>query len=153
MKISRYIKLLFLFVFTLSIAANAQTGKRGSVNVEEWHEQKWNFMVNEIGLSPAEAELIKPIFMDYENKNWQLHMQLREFFHKSRSKKMTDEDFAQINTQMINIEIKKMKYLREYHMKLVGLLKPETLFKYYEAQKTYEPQLLKQGRGQRGKRQ
>ena len=58
---------------------------------------------------------------------------------------MSEKDYRELNDKMINNEIKRSQYLREYHLKLRKLLNPETLFKYYRAEKSFERQLLSKG--------
>lgn len=38
-------------------------------NVKEMHERKWQFVMNEVSLSPAEMNAVKPVFLNYERKN------------------------------------------------------------------------------------
>lgn len=139
------ISLFTLFLLFVGVNIQAQQNRRGRINIEEMHQKKWEFMIKELNLSPVEVDAVKPVFLEFERKNWELHREMREFFMKSRSEKRSDKDFEQLNNRMINVEIKKTRYLREYHLKLSGMLNAETLFNYYRAQKAYERQLLQRG--------
>ena len=72
----KYIVLSTLMVLTLT--AQAQRERHGHPNVKEMHERKWQFVMNEVSLSPAEMNAVKPVFLDYEKKMWELHMKNRE---------------------------------------------------------------------------
>jgi hypothetical protein len=135
--------LLVLIAFTSADAQNS----RGRFDVKEFHEKKWQFIVSETKLSPAETTAVKPVFMNYENNVWELHKQTRELFLESKNGNLTEKQYNDLNSRMINLEIKRSQYLREYHLKLRKLLKPQTLFHYYKAEKSFERQLL-QRRGQ-----
>ena len=134
--------LAWLFTFVL-VSAHAQDQNRHrNFDINKFHERKWEFMMSEVKLSPAEMSLVKPVFLNYEKNGWELHRQPRDLFRKTRNGTMTEKDYSELNDKMINMEIKRSQYLREYHMKLRKLLKPETLFKYYRAEKSFERQLL-----------
>ena len=141
------IRLNIILVLMLSsfFSLQAQENRRGSFDVNAFHENKRKFMMDEVSLSPVEVEAVKPIFLEYEKKNWELHNQIRQLFHQTRNGNMSEKDYRELNDKMINNEIKRSQYLREYHLKLRKLLNPETLFKYYRAEKSFEKQLLSKG--------
>ena len=136
----------FLLLCLTLVSLQAQN-RRGKFDVNAFHENKWEFMLSDVGLSPAEINAVKPVFMDYEKKNWELHDQTRQLFRQSRSGKLNENQYRDLNNKMINNEIKRSQYLREYHLKLRKLLKPETLFNYYGAEKKFERQLLRKRPG------
>jgi len=137
----KYIFLSTLLVLTL--AAQAQSERRGHPNVEEMHEKKWQFLMNEVSLSPAEINAVKPVFINYEKKVWELHMKNREYFRLSREKKPNGTiNYTELNDKAVNSEISQAQLLRSYHMKLRKLLKPETLYYYYQAERKFKRKLL-----------
>lgn len=137
---------IYTLVFLLSLVAFSTQAqhRRGRANVEELHEKKWEFLLKEVSLSPAEESTVKPIFLDYEKNLWELHRTTWELFRKSKATNLTEKEYSELNDKMVNLEIKRSQYLREYHMKLREQLKPETLFKYYLAEKKFERELLHQ---------
>lgn len=138
MKNTKFILLIVLF--GLSIASLAQN-RRERMDVDEFHERKWQFLIKEAELSPAEINTVKPIFLEYEKATWQLHQESREAFMKMREQK-TDMNYSVMNDKYVNQEIRQAQLFRNYHLKLRKLLKPETLFKYYMAEKIYKRRLL-----------
>lgn len=142
MRIKKFSLLVWLFALSV-VSVSAQNQERNrNFDINKFHERKWEFMMSEVKLSPAEMSLVKPVFLNYEKNGWELHKQTRDLFRKTRNGTMTEKDYSDLNDKMINMEIKRAQYLREYHMKLRKLLKPETLFKYYRAEKSFERQLL-----------
>lgn len=127
-----------LFAYTFSHAQN----QYGRMRIDDLHEKKWEFFVQQINLSPAESNAIKPFFLEYEKNIWQLHKQTRDIFQKSKSANLTENDYNEINEKMINIELQRMQLLRDYHLKLKEQIKPFTLFQYYLTEKKYEQHLL-----------
>lgn len=139
----RNIRLMTGFLFLCMTLTGMQAqNRRDKFDVNKFHANKWQIMMSEVNLSPAEADAVNPVFLDYENKTWELHGQTRQMFRQSRKGNLTEKEYREINDKMINMEIKRTQYLREYHLKLSKLLKPETLFNYYRAEKNFERQLL-----------
>lgn len=132
------------FLLCLIAVSTQAQNRRGRPNVDELHEKKWEFLTKEVNLSPAEENTVKPVFLDYEKNIWELHKKTWELFRKSREADLTEKEYSELNDKMVNMEIKRSHYLREYHMKLRKLLKSETLFKYYLAEKKFERELLHQ---------
>ncbi len=131
-----------LLLLCLTLITTQAQNRRGKFDISAFHDKKWEFIITEISLSPAEANAIKPLFLDYEKKNWELHNNTRELFRQSRSGNLTENQYRDLNDKMINNEIKRSQYLREYHLRLRKLLKPNVLFRYYRAEKNFERQLL-----------
>ncbi|HNX12898.1 MAG TPA: hypothetical protein PKH68_07895 [Paludibacteraceae bacterium] len=137
----KYILLSALLL--LSLAIQAETEQRGRPNVKEMHERKWQFMMNEVELSPAEINAVKPVFLNYEKAIWELHEKDREFFRLSRDRKQgVDINYSELNDKAVNSEISHALLLKNYHLKLRKLLKPETLFNYYQAERKFKRKLL-----------
>ncbi|NLI72033.1 MAG: hypothetical protein GX361_04800 [Bacteroidales bacterium] len=137
------VNILLILLFASFFSIQAQHGiRKRNFDVTTFHEKKWNFMMSKVALSPAEINAVKPIFMEYEKKNWELHKQIRQLFRQTRNGNMTEKDYRELNDKMINNELKRSQYLREYHLKLRKLLNAETLFNYYRAEKSFERQLL-----------
>lgn len=136
------LNIILLLIFTLIFSVQAQQNRRGKFDVNKFHEKKWEFMMNEVSLSPAEKDAVKPVFWEYEKKNWELYDQIRQVLRQSRNRTLTEKEYRELNDKMVNNEIKRSQHLREYHLKLRKLLKPQTLYKYYRAEKSFERQLL-----------
>lgn len=145
MRTNKYILLLLFALVSFSALQGQQRERRGRFNVDKMHENKWEFIMKEAKLSPAEVSKIKPIYLEYEKKNWELHKQSRQLFIEVHSKELSDKEYYDLNNKMVNIEIKRAQYMRENHMKLRKLLNSKTLYEYYKAQKNFERQLLRRG--------
>ena len=131
-----------LLLLCLTLVSTQAQNRRGKFDVNAFHENKWEFMISDVSLSPSEANAVKPLFLNYEKKNWELHDQTRQLFRQTRNGNLTEIQYRDLNDKMINNEIKRSQYLREYHLKLRKLLKPQVLFNYYRAEKNFERQLL-----------
>lgn len=140
MKMMKYI-LSGLLVF-LTLTAYAQDNDR-NIRIEQLHEQKWQIMISHADLTPREVDLVKPVFMQYEQSIWKLHQENHEFF-KAAYKKAKDvkPNYAALNDRYIEYEFKEAQMSKNYHLQLRKLLQPETLFRYYKAEREFKRKLL-----------
>ena len=145
---------LCIVLFFMSTIINAQE-TTNSPKVEEMHTRKWNFLVEQAQLTQNELDAVQTIFMEYEKSVWSLHQQNREFFKKSIKELRNDKpNYTEMNDRYVEFEVKQSQLFKNYHMQLRKVLQPETLFKYYKAEREFKRKLLKdmQGRNLRGDR-
>jgi len=126
----------------LSTNINAQDIDK-SPKVDDMHSQKWQFMVEKAQLTPTDIAKVQPVFMQYEKTMWCQHQQNRDFFKKN-FKKDNDvkPDYAQLNDRYVEMEVKQSQMFKSYHLQLRKLLSPETLFRYYRAEREFKRKLL-----------
>jgi hypothetical protein len=140
MKRNKILTLIVLFFLSSSLFAQ-RNSKESRLN--QMHERKWQFLVEQADLSPSEVELVKPIFLEYETALWAQHEKNKEFFHSvMKTESDVKPNYAQLNDQYSEIEYVQGQLFRNYHQKLRKLLKPETLFKYYKAEREFKRKLL-----------
>lgn len=135
----------FLMMLPLIFSATALLGQDHSMEkrLVELHERKWQYLVEHAQLSPGEIELVKPVFLQYENALWIQHEKNRAFFRSAlKAGKDVSLDYAKLNDQYAEIEYVQGMLFRNYHQKLKRILKPETLFLYYKAERDFKRKLL-----------
>lgn len=130
---------LFLFTSTLLQAEC----KDDFPKIEEIHNHKWEFLVDEAELSSEEIVRVRPVFLNYEKTMWQLHRQNREFFKSAmKNAKKLKPNYADLNDRYVDFEFKQAQLFKNYHMQLRKLLPPEKLFNYYKAEREFKRKLL-----------
>jgi hypothetical protein len=140
MKAVKYI-LFSVFAFIIS-STYAQDGDKFP-KIEEMHNQKWQFLITQAQLSPDEIKKVEPVFMNYEKAVWDLHTQNREFFKSTMvDAKKNAAKYAELNDRYVDFEFKQAQLFKSYHAQLRKLLEPETLFKYYKAEREFKRKLL-----------
>jgi len=140
MKTKKY-TLLGMLIF-LSTFLNAQ-GPVNSPKVDEMHARKWQFMVEKAQLTPKEAEVVQPIFMEYEKAVWSRHQKDRAFFKSAKERKgNTKPDYSALNDHYAQLDLVQGQLFKNYHLKLRKYLQPETLFRYYKAEREFKRKLL-----------
>jgi hypothetical protein len=134
-------KILLLMGF-ITILVNAQENQPFP-KVEEMHNRKWEFLVEKAHLSPQDADAVKPVFLDYEKALWSFHAKNGEFFKSLKNRKNDlSINYSEINDRYADIEITQAQMFKSYHLKLRKILAPETLFKYYKAEREFKRKLL-----------
>jgi len=133
--------LLGMLVF-LSTAAIAQDDHK-IPKIDELHAFKWQCLSSKSQLTPREIDIVKPVFMDYEQSIWRMHQEKHEFFKSAlKDAKTVKPNYANLNDKYVEYEFKEAQMFKNYHLKLRKLLQPETLFKYYKAEREFKRKLL-----------
>jgi hypothetical protein len=134
---------LFGLVLTLSSFLYASDND-GFTKIDDMHLRKWQTLVSEAQLTPKEIDVVQPVFMEYEKAVWNLHKQNREFFRSAlKDGKKVKPNYAELNDRYVDFEFQEAQLFKNYHLKLRKLLQPETLFKYYHAEREFKRKLLR----------
>jgi hypothetical protein len=134
--------LLIVLVVLMSNFAKAQEAERFP-RIEEMHNQKWQFLVTEAQLTPDDITNVQPVFMSYEKSIWELHQQNRDFFKSAmRNIRKVKPNYAELNDRYVDFEFKEAQLFKNYHLQLRKLMQPETLFRYYKAEREFKRKLL-----------
>jgi hypothetical protein len=142
MKLIKYA--LFGMLIFLSSTVFAQDNRKFP-GIDELHAHKWQSLIAQAQLSPKDAEAVQPVFMEYEKALWKLHQDNRNFFHSAmKNAKNNKPNFTELNDRYVDNEFQEAKLLKNYHLKLRKLLQPETLFKYYNADREFKRILLQE---------
>jgi len=140
MKTTKY--MLICLIIMIGQVLQAQENEKFQ-RIEEMHNQKWQFLVSQAQLSPDDVTKVESIFMSYEKSVWELHQQNREFFKSAmKDAKKSTPNYAELNDRYVDFEFKQAQLFKNYHCQLRKLLQPETLFKYYKAEREFKRKLL-----------
>lgn len=145
--------IVILLMFTSVLVFGQQESKP---DIEELHNRKWAYLVERVQLTPTEVARVKPLFLEYEKSVWKIIEESKPIYRSFHDKKnnRTESDYAQINERFINSEMHKSQLLKAYYSKLKKLLSSETIFKYFNAERSYRKDLIEnwQGRQKGGRR-
>jgi len=141
MKLMKYAFTGLLMILSSSLIA--QDNDR-SARIEEMHERKWQNLITQAQLSPKEIENVKPVFQQYEKTLWKMHQENRDAFRSAlKNAKNVKPNYADLNERYVNYQFKEAQLFKNYHLQLRKLLQPETLFKYYKAERDFKRVLLR----------
>jgi hypothetical protein len=137
---------ILLFVSSYTVAQELKPRH----SVEEIQQMKWKMIVEATKMSAKDVELIQPIFLEHEKSKWQLHQQKRMFFKTEQQKDGEDNlNYAQLNDQYVEFEVKEAELVKKYHSQLKKLLSPQSLYVYYKAEREFKRKLLDDMRAKR----
>ena len=151
MKTIQY-KLLVISTF-ICVWVNAQE-KTTFPKVEEMHKRKWQFIIDKARLTQSETDVAMPVFMEHEKAMWTFHGKNGENFRSVKEKlKEQNVNYSDINDHYVEMGMIQAQMFKNYHLKLRKILSPETLFRYYKAEREFKRELLQdlKERPQRGK--
>ncbi|OIP82790.1 MAG: hypothetical protein AUK44_06900 [Porphyromonadaceae bacterium CG2_30_38_12] len=132
--------LFMLFVIALVHAQDLPQ----NTSVDDMHARKWNYLVEKIPLSREDADLVKPIFLEYENAVWKIIYRNKLFFSKLHHhvQDMNEANYQKINDLYVTSEIQKSHLLKTYYGKLRNCLKASTIQKYFKAERSFRNELV-----------
>lgn len=138
------IKYVIFFCLLSIVTVLRAEEARKDYSIKDMHEKKWSYLVKKAQLTPQEAAIVKPIFMEYEQSLWQLHSQARDTFKKNYMKGENPQiNYEELNELYINVQLKQAELLKKYHHQLRKVLSAKTLFNYYQAEQSFKRQLLR----------
>ncbi len=148
MKTKNLFLLLLLFVVSNSFAQQDTKPK-----IEELHNKKWAYLVENVQLTPTEAARVKPLFLEFETSVWKIIEDSKPLYRSFHEKKdsRSEADYNQINERFVNSEMYKAQLLKNYYGKLKKLLSAETIFKYFNAERSYRKDLIENWQGKHSK--
>ena len=120
-----------------------QTQAQDKPKIDEMHLKKWEFLVRKCKLTPEEIDSVKPLFMKYENSLWQLMENNKIIFNKSHKENMSEEEYEKLNDKTVDFDTKKAQLFRNYYKKLKVQLSAKTIFNYFEAERAFRNELMK----------
>ena len=130
---------MLVFLSTVAIAQDDHKFPK----IEDLHAFKWQCLSSKSQLTPREIDIVKPVFMDYEQSIWKMHQERHDFFKSAlKDAKTVKPNYADLNDKYVEYEFKEAQMFKNYHIKLRKLLQPETLFKYYKAEREFKRKLL-----------
>ncbi|MBI5009696.1 MAG: hypothetical protein HZB98_08635 [Bacteroidia bacterium] len=122
----------------------ALTGKAQNTNREKLDAYRVGFFTKKMNLSSEEAEKFWPAYNDYQKKKNELQreriMLVRDFNQNESS--LSDKELTEIGDNLIATFSRENEMAQEFHKKLRGLLSPDKVIRYYQAENQWKAQLL-----------
>lgn len=137
---SKNVYVLLLLLVTATVFAQQDV----KPSMDELHNKKWAFIVEKVQLTPTEAARVKPLFLEYEKSIWKIIEDSKPFYRSfhERKENRTEADYAEMNERFINSELLKAQLLKTYHIKLKKLLSAESIFRYFNAERSFRKDLI-----------
>jgi hypothetical protein len=143
----RYIiLLLFGFLITSIYAQNTKSENSHKQRWEEMRAKRAVFYTEHIGFTANEARKFWPVYNELQEKKERLHRRCFDQFRRAKKDSNGKRviDFTKVTNDMINMKVQEATLDKYYHTKFKKILSPEKLFKYYNAEREWAGQLLKE---------
>lgn len=122
----------------------AMAGKAQNTNREKLDAYRVGFFTKKMNLSSEEAEKFWPAYNDYQKKKNELQreriMLVRDFNQNEST--LSDKELTEIGDNLIATFSRENELAQEFHKKLRGLLSPDKVIRYYQAENQWKAQLL-----------
>lgn len=138
--------ILIIILATISPFIYAHYDNSNPKIVEEMHQKKWQYIVENAKLTPQEAAVAQPIFLEYEQAVWNLMEKNKPAFLKGKNPG-TKPNFDQINNAYVNSELQKAQLLKSYYAKLRKVVSAETIFRMGRAERSFRNELIRDWQG------
>lgn len=116
---------------------------------DEFHQLKWEFVVEKTALSAQEVAKVYPIFIEYEQAVWDIMQDNFKQRHNMRSK--NKPNYEALNERFVNAEIQKAHLLKVYYSKLKNELSSEKIYNLSRADREFRGQLMRGWKAKHGK--
>ena len=134
-----------LFINVLFI--NAQDSSKSLMDLQAFEKSKQEFIIKESGLTEEEAQKFFPLNSELQRKKLELHRRLKDLMSKTeRSDNLSDDEYEQLNQEIINIKIEEAELDKEYADKFNKMMSPQKLFKAHQAERTFMQEELRKFR-------
>ena len=133
--------LLSLFLLSPLFIAFSQENRKADYEKrrEEMKAKKVSFITENLSLTPEEAQKFWPLYNEMQEKKQQIH---KELWQLRKEKKAGNVDYKKWNEVNINAGLKEAELEKEYFEKYKQILSAEKIYKFYQAEKEFQKQLL-----------
>ena len=134
------ILILILVLFPLTFIKGQNT------NREKLDAYRIGFFTKKLNLTSEEAEKFWPAYNEYQNKRNEILIQRRDLIRNFNQNESTlsDKELTDIGDNLINTFSDESAMAQLFHKKLKGILSPEKVIRYYQAENQWKAQLLNQ---------
>ncbi|MGQ8336470.1 hypothetical protein ACUNWD_07950 [Sunxiuqinia sp. A32] len=148
-------KKIILFLALTITASNYVLAQREMKIDDEWMQkiraEKIAFLTNKLSLTPKEAQDFWPIYNEFEEKRFEIHMKRRHMEHETMDKTegLTDSELKAISNDFINLFQKEADIMKEYNKKFFNVLPAEKVVRFYDVENDFRSHLLQEFRKER----
>jgi hypothetical protein len=117
---------------------------------EEIKKQQIIFIAQELQLTEKEKKEFLPLFLEYDKKREELHLQKRNMMHNFmlNNLNMSNEELTGIVDKLIDFDNKDAQLNKEYYEKFKKVLPPLKIILLYHAEMEFKKMVLKQAHGE-----
>lgn len=120
--------------------------------VQKIRADKVAFLTTELQLTPGEAQKFWPVYNEFENRRFAIHMQRRQMERETMNNLdgLSDEKLKNISTEFVGLFQKEADLMKEYNQKFFTVLPAKKVVKFYDVENDFRSHMLKEFRQKRG---
>lgn len=147
--------IIFIFTialfFTIQFEANGQRGTHNKDWWEKYRSEKVSFLTDKLDLTPEEAQKFWPIYNQLDKERWEAQKTRRDLENKLKESEesITDDHAIELSKKFISSIQKETDIVVEYHGKLLEVLPPQKVLKFYKAENEFRMYMIRKYRDER----
>jgi hypothetical protein len=108
--------------------------------------EKVAFLTTELQLTPGEAQKFWPVYNEFENKRFEIHMKRRHMERETMNNLdgLDDEKLKNISFEFISLFQKEADLMKEYNQKFLTVLPTKKVVKFYDVENDFRSHMLKE---------
>lgn len=144
-------KLILFLGFTL-IASSYLLAQPGQKPDDDWLQkikaEKVAFLTTKLDLTPEEAQSFWPVYNEFDDKRFKIHMQRREMEHKTMENTdgMNEDQLKALSEKFVNLFQQEADLMKEYNERLFKVLPAIKVVKLYDIENDFRSHMLREYR-------
>ncbi|HKJ42348.1 MAG TPA: hypothetical protein VKA27_09645 [Sunxiuqinia sp.] len=116
--------------------------------IQKIKAEKVAFLTTKLQLTPEEAQSFWPVYNEFDNKRFKIHMQRREMEHKTMENTdgMTDDQLKALSNKFVNLFQQEADLMKEYNKQFFKVLPAKKVVMLYDVENDFRYHMLKEYR-------
>lgn len=150
-------KKLILFLLTIATLSGALMAQPDKKHSEDWMQkikaEKVAFLTQKLELTPDEAQKFWPVYNEFEEKRFEIHMKRREMERSTMDKLegLNQEQLKKISLDFIGLFQKEADLMKGYNDRFFQVLPAKKVVMLYDLENDFRSQILREYREKQNK--
>ncbi|KOH42820.1 hypothetical protein [Sunxiuqinia dokdonensis] len=143
-------KRLILFFLTIATASGFLMAQPNKKHSEDWIQkikaEKVAFLTQKLELTPGEAQKFWPVYNEFEEKRFEIHMKRREMEWETMDKLegLNQEQLKKITVDFIGLFQKEADLMKDYNEKFFEVLPAKKVVMLYDMENDFRSHMLRE---------
>ncbi|MGQ7870828.1 hypothetical protein [Sunxiuqinia sp. sy24] len=144
----KLILFLGVLLLTTSYLAAQPEIKRNDDWMQKIRAEKIAFLTTKLELTPDEAQKFWPVYNEFEEKRFDIHMQRRHMERQTMDELegLNENELKKISNDFIGLFQKEADLMKEYNDKFFKALPAKKVVKFYDMENDFRSHMLKEYR-------
>lgn len=145
-------KKLILFLGLIITASGYLSAQPEMKLDDDWMQkiraEKIAFLTTKLSLTPEEAQNFWPVYNEFEEKRFAIHMERRHMEHKemNEASNLKDAELKIISDNFVNLFQREADLMKEYNTKFFKVLPAKKVVMFYDVENDFRSHLLQEFR-------